>query len=532
MSKKKKKSKKNYTFAQQRAMLLTPCKTKDQLQRWIKYHLGLHLPDQTVSRYADSNPFDIIWELYEICVLKNNTQNIEEILCVAGRGSGKTLGMAIFELLCILHDQRDAVHIGAIMNQADRCYNYMKQFMYNKKLKPILMPPKIPEDQRILEKANMSKSIFNIGHDKVTLEVIPCTLKACLTINQKVYMHDGGIKAAGDVIKGEKLQSPLGPVTILENKIVEKECVEIEFDDGSVFRGTEDHEVMTNKGWVKLKDLTEKHDILQGRKCSSCGVKKLKNSFYKNKSAKDGLRSVCKDCDLSYKKRQHKKKYAKKPSKKCEQCGKVIGHRSTSMLCKKHREEKYRRDNEFVRKFKEAQKRSYDKKKEYYISKSKRWYARNKDRKRESVQHYREKYKKWYNDYQATYREVNKEKLREYSRKKDNHRYKNDVFYFLKKKIRNRTNDAIRAQLANKPCSFTESLGCDPEKLIMHIESRFQPGMSWGNRHKWHVDHIKPLSSFNLSDPEEFKKACHYTNLQPLWIKDNILKSDKYESQE
>ena len=75
-----------------------------------------------------------------------------------------------------------------------------------------------------------------------------------------------------------------------------------------------------------------------------------------------------------------------------------------------------------------------------------------------------------------------------------------------------------------------ESLVCmSQENLRAYFESKFIAGMSWDNYGKWHIDHIVPLSSFNLLDPEQVKVACHYTNLQPLWAKDNLKKGSKKE---
>ena len=72
-------------------------------------------------------------------------------------------------------------------------------------------------------------------------------------------------------------------------------------------------------------------------------------------------------------------------------------------------------------------------------------------------------------------------------------------------------------------------VGCTPEFLRSYLESLFTEGMTWDNYGPkgWHVDHILPCASFDLTKEEEQKKCFHYTNLQPLWWFDNLRKSDK-----
>jgi len=73
-------------------------------------------------------------------------------------------------------------------------------------------------------------------------------------------------------------------------------------------------------------------------------------------------------------------------------------------------------------------------------------------------------------------------------------------------------------------------LGCSITTLKVHLERGFKVGMSWENygRRGWHVDHIRPLRSFNLTDPEQIQKAFHYQNLQPLWARENLQKGSKF----
>lgn len=185
-------------------LFLKPCRSRKELQVWIKHFLDLYLPDVRVSRYADTTPLDVVWEVYRICVLRQNPENIQELLYVAGRGSGKTLGMAIAELMVLLHDKRDVVHVGAILTQAERCYAYQKNFLYSRNIKDMVMPAGVPEDQRILEKANMSNSVFNINKEKVTLEVLPCTLKACNGPHVPLVVVDEIDTVSGEGVKAFK----------------------------------------------------------------------------------------------------------------------------------------------------------------------------------------------------------------------------------------------------------------------------------------------------------------------------------------
>jgi hypothetical protein len=80
--------------------------------------------------------------------------------------------------------------------------------------------------------------------------------------------------------------------------------------------------------------------------------------------------------------------------------------------------------------------------------------------------------------------------------------------------------------LRNKSCN-SKSLGASCSELRSYIEAKFSAGMSWENYGEWHLDHIYPLSVAYSDGPDAFAKACHYTNLQPLWRRDNLVKSNR-----
>ena len=125
------------------------------------------------------------------------------------------------------------------------------------------------------------------------------------------------------------------------------------------------------------------------------------------------------------------------------------------------------------------------------------------------------------------YRKVNRRKIQDNMNKYEKERKKTDPVFKLSKTLRSRLGNAIKNK-GGKKCNTTMNLtGCDLTFLQGYLEGKFTEGMTWENHGKWHIDHIKPCCSFNLEDEEEQKKCFHYTNLQPLWATDNLVKSGK-----
>ena len=115
----------------------------------------------------------------------------------------------------------------------------------------------------------------------------------------------------------------------------------------------------------------------------------------------------------------------------------------------------------------------------------------------------------------------------EYSRRLKKRMLREDPVFAAVHCARTRIAQALRVQKAYKNGSSYALIGCLPKKLKEHIESLFLPGMTWANRGQWHIDHIRPCASFDLTDSNQQRCCFHYTNLQPLWALDNLKKSAK-----
>jgi hypothetical protein len=155
------------------------------------------------------------------------------------------------------------------------------------------------------------------------------------------------------------------------------------------------------------------------------------------------------------------------------------------------------------------------------------YWIKNKDKIRETIKKYEINNKEYLKSKKKEYAKKNKSRLRAIARERVRGYYKNNPQFKLKEYLRNRVREVLKEQKTIKSKSTFELIGCSPKKLRNHIEKLFKKNMSWDNYGKWHVDHIVPCSRFNLVDKNQQKICFNYKNLQPMWAKENISKSNK-----
>jgi len=181
---------------------------------------------------------------------------------------------------------------------------------------------------------------------------------------------------------------------------------------------------------------------------------------------------------------------------------------------------------------------------------SKRWYENNKEKiklwQKENKERISKRCKKYYlerkaiTEVRAKNKIINRNSARKYVEKnkhtlayrlavKRNARKqflknKNEPKYKIARSIRRRVHEAFKKCYVRKSVKLEILIGCTVEQARQHIESLWLPGMTWENYnlYTWHIDHIKPVNTFDLTDPEQQKLCFHYTNLRPLWASDNL----------
>jgi hypothetical protein len=221
---------------------------------------------------------------------------------------------------------------------------------------------------------------------------------------------------------------------------------------------------------------------MEEKECTKCSKVKPISEFYKNKNHKDGYAYDCKSCRRLYTKKVNNP--VSVSEKKCKKCDKI----KPSEYFSKHRLTKDGLKNECKNCVLE-----YNEKHGDYIRK------RNLD-----YFHKVDKYKKI---------------LRENKKRKE------DPIFKLKSSIRSRVCGAIKNRGYTRKSSVNEILGCDWNVFKKHLEKQFQDGMTWDNYGEWHIDHIIPYACAKTE--EQVLEVSKYTNLQPLWAKENMSKGYK-----
>lgn len=132
--------------------------------------------------------------------------------------------------------------------------------------------------------------------------------------------------------------------------------------------------------------------------------------------------------------------------------------------------------------------------------------------------------------YRSKWSDDRKRSYRDYARNRARQKAKTDPLWRARKVMRTRIAAAIARNGGEKSKKTMQLVGCSMDELKSHIEKQFKPGMTWGNYGKngWHIDHIRPCASFDLTNEEQAKACFHFTNLQPLWWFENLSKGDRF----
>jgi hypothetical protein len=220
--------------------------------------------------------------------------------------------------------------------------------------------------------------------------------------------------------------------------------------------------------------------------CNNCGETKPLNEYYKHKTNKDGHEGKCKNCARL------------------------------------------------------ANAQYYKNNKERILVNSKDYAIVNSDKIKDYKKHYASNNRDKILNYQRQYSIDNKEELTE-KRKQyyqdhkpqrrlyDNKKYKEDIFHRLRCNMTSMLTTAFNNKGFKKGGRTEEIFGCDYKTLYKHLEDQFVDGMNWGNKgyYGWHTDHKIPLAT--AVTEEDVVRLCHYSNLQPLWAKDNLSKGCKLD---
>ena len=206
--------------------------------------------------------------------------------------------------------------------------------------------------------------------------------------------------------------------------------------------------------------------------CNICNTEKALSEFNKNKSYKDGYVAICKSCRNS-------------------------------------RRRELRAQN--LDAYNKVGRANYYKYRDTILEQRKKKYISNAEEIKSKVKEYRktEQHKVCRRKYESLYQKT---------------RMLEDPQYRMRTILRGRVGKFLTGEY--KRGKAVEEVGCSIAEFKKHLEAKFKDGMTWDNYGKngWELDHIIPLIDFDLTDEVQYKKAAHYSNIQPLWNKENLAK--------
>jgi hypothetical protein len=236
---------------------------------------------------------------------------------------------------------------------------------------------------------------------------------------------------------------------------------------------------------------------MESKICKKCGELKFLAEFNKRASSKDGYRYECKNCQ-----KETSEIYYKQNKEKILERSKHYYDNNVENYKKKHSE--YYHDNKET--YSQRVKKYQQDKKEIYKERSKLWASKNTNKINDAKVRFKTKNPNYHTNYISN-------------------RKKNDPLFKLTVNLRRRVILFLNEKNIHKNNKTFEIVGCTPMELKEYLENKFIDGMTWSNQGEWHVDHIIPLSSAKTH--EDAFRLCHFTNLQPLWAKDNLKKGSK-----
>lgn len=234
--------------------------------------------------------------------------------------------------------------------------------------------------------------------------------------------------------------------------------------------------------------------------CSKCNIEKLVSEYHKSKTSKYGVKGICKECCNKY-----NRKYMNNNKEKIKEYN----------IKNKEKFKEYRDKNK--EKLKKQRKKYYTNNKEKISKKNKEYRMKNKEKIKENKKKYYKNNKKKYKEYRENYKEIFNKRRR--------WRTKNDIQYKLMQSVRSRLHDFLKSNNIYKNNTTIKSIGCSKQQLTNWIKYN----LDLDNLKEYHIDHLKPLSSFSCKTFEEVIecKCNHYSNLIPVTPEYNIIKSNR-----